>query len=73
MSLRIAQKSKWLWTMPLSAVLAGALIMTGCNQSEVVSPVSEQEVDELELDFDDGLEAPGEAPSVSTDLPGDNP
>jgi len=55
-----------------TSLLVGSMFLTGCGRSDVVSPVSEQEMDELELEFDDGLEAPEDVPSAPNEVPGDN-
>jgi hypothetical protein len=56
-----------------ASLLLGSLLLVGCGRNDVAPPVSQQEVEDLELDFDSGLESPLEEPTDSAHLPTEAP
>jgi hypothetical protein len=52
---------------PAAALLLGFSLLLGCGRSDTAPPVTEQEVEELQLEFDAGMEAPLDEPADTND------
>jgi hypothetical protein len=53
-------------------ICVATLLVVGCGRSDSPPPVSEEEMEELELDFDMGMESMFDAPDSSDEANDDN-
>jgi hypothetical protein len=70
MKCSLSQAFSTLRAVTVASCLA-AFLVVGCGRSDTAPPVSEEDVEELELDFDSGTDTPFDAPDASDDAADD--